>query len=162
RILNDLLDFSKIEAGKLSLESSLFSLCENLSMTMKTLAPRAHEKGLELIYAIQPDVPDLLVGDVMRWRQILVNLVGNAIKFTTQGEVVVDVRRYQPQETQPAASRADEPSVTLYCTVRDTGIGIAPDKQRIIFDAFTQADSSTTRQYGGTGLGLAISHQLVT
>ena len=162
RILNDLLDFSKIEAGKLTLESTLFSLRENLSVTMKTLAPRDHDKQLELLYYVHPDVPDLLIGDAMRWRQLLVNLVGNALKFTAQGEVVVEVMRYQPQEFPTTATPpADESSMTLYCTVRDTGIGIAPEKQRLIFEAFTQADSSTTRQYGGTGLGLAICHQLV-
>ena len=163
RILNDLLDFSKIEAGKLTLESTLFSLRENLSVTMKTLAPRDHDKQLELLYYVHPDVPDLLLGDAIRWRQILVNLVGNALKFTAEGEVVVEVMRYQPQEPQTTAMPpADESSMTLYCTIRDTGIGIAPEKQRLIFEAFTQADSSTTRQYGGTGLGLAICHQLVT
>jgi signal transduction histidine kinase len=163
RILNDLLDFSKIEAGKLSLESRRFSLRENLSVTMKTLAPRDQDKQLELLSYVHPDVPDLLIGDAMRWRQILVNLVGNALKFTAAGEVVVEVMRYQPQELQTIATPpADESSMTLYCTIRDTGIGIAPEKQRLIFEAFTQADSSTTRQYGGTGLGLAICHQLVT
>ena len=129
---------------------------------MKTLAPRDHDKQLELLYYVHPDVPDLLIGDAMRWRQLLVNLVGNALKFTAQGEVVVEVMRYQPQEFPTTATPpADESSMTLYCTVRDTGIGIAPEKQRLIFEAFTQADSSTTRQYGGTGLGLAICHQLV-
>jgi len=163
RILNDLLDFSKIEAGKLTLESILFSLRESLSLTMKTLAPRDQDQQLELLYYVHPDVPDLLLGDAIRWRQILVNLVGNALKFTAQGEVVVEVMRYLPQEIQTTATPpADESSMTLYCTIRDTGIGIAPEKQRLIFEAFTQADSSTTRQYGGTGLGLAICHQLVT
>ena len=129
---------------------------------MKTLAPRDHDKQLELLYYVHPDVPDLLIGDAMRWRQLLVNLVGNALKFTAQGEVVVEVMRYQPQEFPTTATPpADESSMTQYCTVRDTGIGIAPEKQRLIFEAFTQADSSTTRQYGGTGLGLAICHQLV-
>jgi signal transduction histidine kinase/HAMP domain-containing protein/ActR/RegA family two-component response regulator len=162
-ILNDLLDFSKIEAGKLILESTLFSLRESLSMTMKTLAPRGQDKHLELLYYVYPDVPDLLIGDAMRWRQILTNLVGNALKFTTEGEVVVEVMRYQPWEPQPTTVQpAAEPSITLYCRVRDTGIGIVPEKQRLIFEAFTQADSSTTRQYGGTGLGLAICHQLVS
>jgi CheY-like chemotaxis protein len=132
-------------------------------MTMKTLAPRGQDKHLELLYYVHPDVPDLLIGDAMRWRQILTNLVGNALKFTTQGEVVVEVRRYQSSEPQPTAGQPSAvPSVTLYCTVRDTGIGIVPEKQRLIFEAFTQADSSTTRQYGGTGLGLAICHQLVS
>jgi signal transduction histidine kinase/CheY-like chemotaxis protein len=163
RILNDLLDFSKIEAGKLSLESTLFSLRENLSVTIKTLAPPDHDKQLELLYYVHPDVPDLLLGDAMRWRQILVNLIGNALKFTAAGEVVVEVMRYVPQESPMIAMPpADESCIMLYCTIRDTGIGIAPEKQHLIFEAFTQADSSTTRQYGGTGLGLAICHQLVT
>jgi len=163
RILSDLLDFSKIEAGKLTLESTLFSLRENLHVTMKTLAPRDQDKQLELLYYVHSDVPDLLIGDAIRWRQILVNLVGNALKFTAEGEVVVEVMRYLPQEVQTTATPAlGESSMTLHCTVHDTGIGIAPEKQRLIFEAFTQADSSTTRQYGGTGLGLAICHQLVT
>ncbi|MGE3538264.1 MAG: ATP-binding protein [Candidatus Tectimicrobiota bacterium] len=163
RILNDLLDFSKIEAGKLSLETMLFSLREQLSVTMKTLAPPAHEKGLELAYYVHPEVPDLLLGDVTRWRQILTNLVGNAIKFTPHGEVAVTVQQAPAQESglSPQAPRAERTTL-VYCTVRDTGIGIRPDKQQVIFEAFTQADNSTTRQYGGTGLGLAISHQLVT
>jgi signal transduction histidine kinase/CheY-like chemotaxis protein len=163
RILNDILDFSRIEAGKLALESTLFSLREHLSITMKTLAPRDQDKQLELLYYVHPDVPDLLLGDAMRWRQILMNLVGNALKFTAAGEVVVEVMRYVPQESQTIAiPPADESYIILYCTIRDTGIGIALEKQRLIFEAFTQADSSTTRQYGGTGLGLAICHQLVT
>lgn len=162
-ILNDLLDFSKIEAGKLSLETTLFSLREQLSITMKTLAPRAHEKGLELAYYVYPDVPDLLLGDVTRWRQILVNLIGNAIKFTLHGEIVVTVMQAPAQDTTAEQrGQAETHTITLYCTVYDTGIGINPDKQHLIFESFTQADSSTTRQYGGTGLGLAISHQLVT
>jgi two-component system, sensor histidine kinase and response regulator len=163
RILNDLLDFSKMEARKLSLEATRFSLRENLSVTMKTLAPRSQDKQLELLYYVHPNVPDFLIGDAIRWRQILVNLIGNALKFTAAGEVVVEVMCYQPQEIQTTATPpADESSITLYCTIRDTGIGIAPEKQRLIFEAFTQADSSTTRRYGGTGLGLAICHQLVT
>jgi signal transduction histidine kinase len=161
RILNDLLDFAKIEAGKLTLDSTLFSLREHLSITLKTLAPRAPDTQLELLYYVYPDVPDLLLGDAVRWRQILVNLIGNALKFTAEGEVVVEVMRYQLQESQTTAI-PPESAMTLYCTIRDTGIGIAPEKQRMIFEAFTQADSSTTRQYGGTGLGLAICHQLVT
>jgi signal transduction histidine kinase/HAMP domain-containing protein len=161
-IINDLLDFSKIEAGKLSLEALLFSLRENLGVTMKTLVPRDQE-AVELLYYVHPDVPDLLIGDVTRWRQVLVNLVGNALKFTAQGEVVVEIMRYQAETAALVpAEHADTTSFLLYCTVRDTGIGIAPEKQHLIFEAFTQADSSTTRQYGGTGLGLAICHQLVT
>ena len=160
--LNDLLDFAKIEAGKLTLEPLLFSLREYLSLTIKTLAP-LEPAGVELLYYIHPDVPDLLVGDVTRWRQVLVNLVGNAFKFTEGGEVVVEITRDQSDEGSSRATPEDDaPTLLVHCAVRDTGIGIASDKQRLIFEAFTQADSSTTRQYGGTGLGLAICQQLVT
>ena len=151
-LLNDILDFSKIEAGKLDLESLPFSLHDSLEDTLKTLAVRAHKKGLELASHVPPDAPDTLVGDAGRLRQIVVNLAGNAIKFTEQGEVVVDV----------SVEWQNENETCLHFAVRDTGIGIAPAKQKIIFEAFSQADSSTTRQYGGTGLGLAISLQLVT
>jgi PAS domain S-box-containing protein len=151
RLINDILDFSKIEAGKLDLEPLDFSLRDSLEDTMKTLAMRAHKKGLELACHIPPDVPDMLVGDPGRLRQLIVNLSGNAIKFTEQGEVVVDV----------AVESQTEEEICLHFAVRDTGIGIPPEKQRVIFDAFSQADSSTTREYGGTGLGLAISTQLV-
>jgi signal transduction histidine kinase/CheY-like chemotaxis protein len=150
-IINDLLDFSKIEAGKLDLEEINFSLRDCLVDTLKTLAVRAHEKGLELAYHIPSDVPDALVGDPGRLRQIIVNLVGNAIKFTEKGEVVVFVNTEWQTDDE----------VCLHFAVKDTGIGIPPEKQRIIFDAFTQADGSTTRTYGGTGLGLAISKRLV-
>jgi len=154
RILNDLLDFSKIEAGKLTLDAMLFSLRESLSGTIKTLIPRDQDTHLELLYYVHPDVPDRLIGDAIRWRQLLVNLIGNALKFTVQGEVVVEVMRYQPQEPQPAATPlVDESSVTLYCTVRDTGIGIAPEKQRFIFEAFTRP---IVRQHANmAALGLA-------
>ena len=150
-ILNDILDFSKIEAGKLDLESTSFNLRTHLGDALKALAVRAHEKRLELAWSVARDVPEGLIGDPGRLRQILVNLVGNAIKFTEQGEVVVEVQTH----SRPAGA------VELHFTVRDTGIGIPPDKQRTIFEAFTQADSSTTRTYGGTGLGLSISSQLV-
>jgi len=150
-IINDILDFSKIEAGKLVLERLPFSLRDILSTTMKPLALRAQEKGLALTYDVVPEVPDALLGDAGRLRQILVNLAGNAIKFTSQGEVLIRV----DLESQTA----DE--VCLHLAVRDTGIGVPPEQQQIIFEAFAQADSSTTRQYGGTGLGLAISRQLV-
>lgn len=149
QILNDILDFSKIEAGKLTLAPFPFSLRDSIGITMKTLALRAHEKGLELAYYIQPDVPDALIGDFGRLRQILINLVGNAIKFTPQGEVVVEVQKSEGSQS------------LLHFLVRDTGIGIPPEKQDVIFDAFTQADGSITRKYGGTGLGLTISAQLV-
>jgi len=150
-ILNDILDFSKIEAGKLAIDAVPFTLRHCLGTTLKTLALRAHEKGLELACAVQPEVRDTLVGDSGRLRQILVNLVGNAIKFTECGEVVVEVE---------AASHVTD-TVELHVAVRDTGIGIPADKQRLILEPFTQADGSMTRRYGGTGLGLAISKQLV-
>jgi len=150
-VINDILDFSKIEAGKLSLDPVAFDPRDCIEETMKALALRAHQKNLELACRVGPDVPEAVVGDPFRLRQILVNLVGNAIKFTRQGEVVVDVNA-EPQNGE---------QVRLHFTVRDTGIGIPEDKQTHIFEAFTQADGSTTRQYGGTGLGLNISSQLV-
>ncbi len=150
RLINDILDFSKIEAGKLDLEPIDFSLRDSLEGTMKTLAVRAHKKGLELACHIPPDVPDTVVGDPGRLRQLVVNLSGNAIKFTEQGEVVVDV----------AVESRTEEEICLHFAVKDTGIGLPPEKQQVIFEAFSQADSSTTRKYGGTGLGLAISTQL--
>ncbi len=154
-IINEILDFSKIEAGKLDLETVDFQLWELVGDTMKSLALRAHNKGLELAYHIALNVPDVLRSDPLRLRQILVNLVGNAIKFTERGEIVVDVGL-------DAASPGDSSnSVVLRLTVTDTGIGIPPEKQDEIFEAFTQADGSTTRRFGGTGLGLAISSRLV-
>jgi len=150
-VINDILDFSKIEAGKLALEPLPFALRDLLSASMKLLALRAHQKGLELAYDVVPAVPDALVGDAGRLRQILVNLVGNAIKFTHQGEVVVRV------ETESQSTD----DVCLHIAVRDTGVGIPAEKRQAIFEAFTQADTSTMRQYGGTGLGLTISRQLV-
>ena len=150
-LLNDILDFSKIEAGKLDFETIEFSLRDTLDDTMKALSLRADQKGLELACHIPPDAPDALLGDPARLRQILVNLVGNAIKFTTSGEVVVRV----------LTASAGRGEVALDVSVTDTGVGIPPEKQRAIFDAFTQADSSMTRTYGGTGLGLTISTRLV-
>jgi signal transduction histidine kinase/DNA-binding response OmpR family regulator/HPt (histidine-containing phosphotransfer) domain-containing protein len=162
-VINDILDFSKIEAGKLELDSLPFPLRDSLGDTMKTLALRAGQKGLELACHVHPDAPDALVGDAGRLRQILVNLVGNAIKFTERGEVVVSVAAGGPPAAEAATGGPPVATkeVTLHFSVRDTGIGIAPEKQRLIFDAFTQADTSTTRHYGGTGLGLAISSRLV-
>jgi PAS domain S-box-containing protein len=159
RLLNDILDFAKIEAHKLDLEPLEFRLRDTLGVTMKTLAVRAYSKGLELACRIAPDVPDAVLGDSSRLRQILVNLVGNAIKFTERGEVVVEIENAQCEEA--AADATQSGTVHLHFSVRDTGIGIPAEKQRAIFEPFTQADSSTTRQYGGTGLGLAISSQLV-
>jgi signal transduction histidine kinase/DNA-binding response OmpR family regulator len=150
-LINDILDFSKIEAGKLELDPVDFSLRDNLGDTLKTLAIRAHQKGLELAAHILPDAPDELVGDPVRLRQIIVNLIGNAIKFTERGEVVVQV----------ALDKRTGDDICLHFAVSDTGIGIPADKQAVIFEAFAQADGSTTRKYGGTGLGLAISSQLV-
>jgi signal transduction histidine kinase/DNA-binding response OmpR family regulator len=150
-LLNDILDFSKIEAGRLRFEALPFSLHECVTRALKSVASRAHEKGLELIAAVLPEVPDHVVGDAVRIRQVILNLVGNAIKFTETGEV--ELRLETVSQTEDA--------VTLRCCVRDTGIGIPPEKHRQIFEAFAQADSSTTRQYGGTGLGLTISSRLV-
>jgi CheY-like chemotaxis protein len=150
-LLNDILDFSKIEAGRLELEAIPFNLSQSLGKTTKTLASRAAEKGLELALRISPDLPERLVGDPGRLRQIIVNLVGNAIKFTERGEAVVEV------ESQTRSNGG----VVLHFSVRDTGIGIPEKKQQLIFEAFSQADAATTRRFGGTGLGLTISSQLV-
>lgn len=150
-LLNDILDFSKIEAGKFEFESLPFALRESLGQVMKSLGHSAHRKGLELAWQVAPEVPEWIVGDCGRLRQVLVNLVGNAIKFTESGEVVVTTKL-----GESTAEKAE-----LEFTVRDTGIGISEDKQGLIFAAFTQADSSTTRKYGGTGLGLAIAQRLV-
>jgi len=150
-IINDILDFSKVEAGKLDLEPIDFKLRDSLGETIKTLAVRAHQKSLELIYWIASEVPDALVGDPGRLRQILINLIGNSIKFTEHGEVILRV----------TLEKEDDEGVMLLFTVRDTGVGIPKGKQEQIFEAFSQADGSTTRRYGGTGLGLSISSRLV-
>src|SRR5262249_18444840 len=154
-IINDILDFAKIEAGRLELDPSDFSLSSVLGATLRALALRAHRKGLELVCQQQPDVPDALVGDAGRLRQVRLNLVGNAIKFTARGEVVVVVVVECPAEPAP------EGEVRLRFAVTDTGIGIPPEKQARIFQAFEQEDTSTTRKYGGTGLGLTIAARLV-
>ena len=151
-IINDILDFSKIEARKLHLDSVDFPMRPLLDEIMKTLALRAQQKGLELACRVAPEAPESVCGDPGRLRQVLVNLIGNAIKFTGRGEVVVEV---QP-ETRT------EKDICLHFSVRDTGIGIPPEQQRHIFDPFTQVDHSTTRKYGGTGLGLTISAQLAS
>src|SRR5216683_137025 len=150
-VINDILDFSKIEAGRLEVETIPFSLRESLGDTMKTLALEAHRKGLELAYEIRPDTPDALLGDPVRLGQIVLNLVGNAIKFTERGAVVM---RVQPQSS-------DGGEMNCYFTVSDTGIGIDEEKQTAIFAPFLQGDTSTTRIYGGTGLGLTVSARLV-
>jgi signal transduction histidine kinase/CheY-like chemotaxis protein len=150
-VINDILDFSKIEAGKLDLESIPFHLRDCLGDALRTCAALAHEKGLELAYHVAPEVPDYLLGDPGRLRQIILNLTGNAVKFTHGGEVVVEVR----------LDNGTEKTVRLRFSVRDTGIGIPAEKQQIIFEAFSQADGSTTRQYGGTGLGLSICKRLI-
>jgi two-component system sensor histidine kinase/response regulator len=151
RVLNDILDFSKVEAGKLDLELIEFSLQDCVGETVKAMAVRAHGKGLELAYQFGPEVPQRVVGDPVRLRQILTNLVGNAIKFTVQGEVVLTL----------SAAPGDEGKTSLNFTIKDTGIGIPQEKLASIFRPFVQGDTSTTRTYGGTGLGLAISVQLV-
>ena len=151
RLINDFLDFSKIEAGKLDLVAMDFSLRDFIGNTMSTLAVHAHRKGLELIYHVPSSTPDALTGDPGRLRQVLVNVVGNAVKFTDRGEVVVRVDTVSEEGNE----------LKLHFSVSDTGIGIPLDKQQKIFQTFEQVDTSTSRKYGGTGLGLAISSQLV-
>jgi CheY-like chemotaxis protein/anti-sigma regulatory factor (Ser/Thr protein kinase) len=150
-LLNDILDYSKIEAGKLRFETIGFQLRDTLDSTIRALGLRVHEKKLELACRVLPDVPDALCGDPARLRQVLINLVSNAIKFTQEGEVFVTV------ETESE----NHDHAMIHFSVRDTGIGIPPEKHKAIFDAFTQADASVSRQYGGTGLGLAITSRLV-
>ena len=150
-VINDILDFSKIEAGKIDLEAVDFHLRDCLETTLKSLALRAHEKGLELLCEVAPEVPEMVRGDSSRLRQIVINLVGNAIKFANQGEVALKVKSDGPEGEE----------LLLRFTVADTGIGISKEKQESIFEPFTQADASTTRKFGGTGLGLTISSRLV-
>ena len=151
-LINDILDFSKMEAGKLELDCAASRFARRSGDTMKGLALRARGKDVEVVCRIHPNVPEILEGDPLRLRQIVTNLVGNAIKFTARGEVELEV--------------VEEPSsdgeACLRFTVRDTGIGIPPEKQQAIFDAFSQVDPSTTRRFGGTGLGLAIASRLVS
>jgi two-component system, sensor histidine kinase and response regulator len=151
-LINDILDFSKIEAGKLDLEIIDYAPRDQISEILQPLGIRADSKGLELAFDIDPSIPDVLSGDPGRLRQIILNLVGNAIKFTEHGEVVLNVREQS----------RDEHEIVMHFSVRDTGMGIPAGKQQHIFEAFTQADGSTTRKYGGTGLGLPIARQLVT
>src|SRR6185369_8630540 len=150
-IINDILDFSKVESGMLELEQRPFEVGAAVEDGFDMLAPRAAEKGIDLLYELADNVPQWLVGDSVRLRQILVNLLSNAVKFTDTGEVALSV----------AVQRRDADHVHLRFAVRDTGIGIAPAHRAHLFKAFTQADSSTTRRFGGTGLGLAISARLV-
>jgi len=150
-VINDILDFSKIEAGRIDLEPIDFNLRDCLEAALKTLTVRSDEKGLELLCEIAADVPEVVNGDSSRLRQVVLNLVGNAIKFTSEGEVALHVQ----------TDARDGENCILHFAVSDTGIGILPEKQKMIFDPFTQADTSTTRRYGGTGLGLTISKRLV-
>ncbi len=151
-VINDILDFSKVESGKLELESIEFNLYKSIGEGMKALALRAHQKGIELVYDVAPEVPPYLLGDPGRVRQVLTNLVGNALKFTEKGEIMIQVELEKPGPNN---------DVELHFRVKDTGIGIPAEKHALLFQAFTQADSSTTRKYGGTGLGLAICARLV-
>jgi PAS domain S-box-containing protein len=150
-LLNDILDFSKIEAGKMELDPFEFVIRENLDETLKLMRFRAKQKGLDFAWSVGADVPRILIGDPARLRQVLINLIGNAIKFTEVGVIEVNVE----------SGKRDAQCIELTFRVRDSGIGIPPEKQALIFEAFTQADSSTTRKFGGTGLGLAISTSLV-
>ena len=151
-VINDILDFSKIEAGKMDLEVIDFDLRNCLEEALRPLALRADEKGLELLCDIATNVPEIVQGDSTRLRQVVVNLVGNAIKFTSAGEVVLRVE----------VEREESESQNMLFTVIDTGIGIPPEKRESIFNPFSQADTSTTRRYGGTGLGLTICARLVS
>jgi len=152
-IINDILDISKVEAGQLDLAEIDFNLHKVVEKVCEVMALRAHEKGLELACHVAPDIRDDLLGDPGRLRQVLINLIGNAIKFTEKGEVIVEVKGHASEQVAEDAE--------LIFSVTDTGIGIPPEKTDIIFDRFAQADSSTTRSHGGTGLGLTISKQLV-
>jgi two-component system sensor histidine kinase/response regulator len=149
-VINDILDFSKIEAGKVDLEEAAFDLRECIDGALKTLALRADEKGLELLCDVSPQIPDMVIGDSGRLRQILLNLIGNALKFTSAGEIALKVHLELIEDT----------TSTLHFTISDTGIGIATEKLQSIFSSFNQADTSTTREFGGTGLGLTISRRL--
>ena len=162
-IINDILDFSKIESGRLELEQQPFDLRSCIEDSLDLLGPRAAEKKIDLGYQMEDNVPTSVVGDVTRLRQVLVNLIGNAVKFTAQGEVIVELRSVPtedyPVPADPIHPGASEP-LSLHFSVRDTGIGIPPDRMDRLFRSFSQVEASTTRQYGGTGLGLAISKSL--
>jgi two-component system, sensor histidine kinase and response regulator len=150
-LINDILDFSKIEAGKLAMDETDFNVHDIMANTLRSLSVRASQKNLELIWSAKPGVPEIVRGDAGRIRQVMMNLVGNAIKFTESGEVAATVQVRKRRENE----------ALLQFSVRDTGMGIAPEKQKTIFEAFTQADNSMTRRFGGTGLGLTISSRLV-
>jgi two-component system, sensor histidine kinase and response regulator len=153
-VINEILDFSKIEVGRLQLDPIEFSLREHLGHAMKSLAVGAHQKDLELACFVPPELAEFVVGDPVRLRQVVLNLAGNAIKFTDHGEVVLRVELDE-------SGAGENDSLNLHFSVADTGIGIPKDKQKLIFEPFTQADTSTTRRYGGTGLGLSISMRLI-
>jgi two-component system sensor histidine kinase/response regulator len=150
-IINDILDFSKIEAGHLEFENMPFNLCAEIEETVRAFAPRAHAKGLELLCELRPGIPETVIGDRTRLRQVVVNLLNNAIKFTERGEVALRVDLHNLSGHR----------VRLHFTIHDTGIGVAAEKQTLIFEAFSQADGSMTRNFGGTGLGLTIAQRLV-
>ncbi len=154
-IINDILDFSKIEAGKLLIDNTLFKLDELIEETIDMLTLKAFEKKLEMLYLVDPSIPSQFLGDPVRIRQIVVNLLGNAIKFTSDGEIIVSIRK-----SDTTYQQADKTFIRLAIEVKDTGIGIRKEKMQKIFESFTQADTSTTRKYGGTGLGLTISKSL--
>jgi signal transduction histidine kinase/HPt (histidine-containing phosphotransfer) domain-containing protein/BarA-like signal transduction histidine kinase len=167
-IINDILDFSKIESGKLELESHPFELHACIEEALDLLAPRSAEKNLDLAYIVDDSIPKVLVSDVTRLRQVLVNLIGNAVKFTHQGEIVIEVKPAARSARTPEPGRESDTDFIrhpelwlLHFSVRDTGMGIPMDKQHRLFKSFQQVDASTTRHYGGTGLGLAICKRLV-
>ncbi len=167
-VVNDILDFSKIEAGKLELDPHPFEFRDLVTTTVQSLAPAARERGIDLWVRVGPDVPACIVADANRLRQVLVNLLGNGLKFTEHGEVALEVTRAEPGAPgRPASSgtdqsdQGDDGRTLLRIAVTDTGIGISPEKQKVIFEEFRQADGSTSRRYGGTGLGLSISARLV-
>ncbi|MBD2480793.1 response regulator [Planktothrix sp. FACHB-1365] len=164
-IINDILDFSKIESGKLDLEQNPFKLRDCLEESLELLSAKAAEKGIEIAYLIDPSTPQMILGDVTRLRQVLVNLLSNAVKFTAEGEVVVMVKAAEVKNTPINLTPTPTIAHKIYdiqFAVKDTGIGIPPDRMDRLFKAFSQVDASTTRQYGGTGLGLAISQRLCT
>ena len=160
-IINDILDLSKVEAGEIKLEEAGFNIVEVVEKTCDVMAFRAHKKGLELSHHMNPDIPVNLIGDALRLRQIFVNLLGNAIKFTGKGAVDLNIDFVNEEKTETFKDDDEKRNVRLLFSIRDTGIGIPQDKIKNIFESFTQADSSTTREYGGTGLGLTICERMI-